>query len=239
MQDQSSELRLLDFQAETGLDGWESFSPFVIKVSRALRLAKLPFTHERIAFQRIRKFNPAGQLPVLMLGSEALPGSPEIFERIEQLAPGSLSAGLDAQAHAEARIWEEFGDRVLYPYLLAVRWVDERGWPTPRAAFFGRMPFTLLAPFVRRKTIQRLAASDFTRGGLARCYARLERVLDDLAARAPLSGFWLGPQPTRSDLSLFAQLHALRLPAVAFAAELVRQRPRLDAYLDRVDAATR
>jgi hypothetical protein len=36
-------LILYDFPASTGIAGWESFSPFVLEVCRALRLAKLPF----------------------------------------------------------------------------------------------------------------------------------------------------------------------------------------------------
>jgi hypothetical protein len=36
-------LILYDFPASTGIAGWESFSPFVLEVCRALQLAKLPF----------------------------------------------------------------------------------------------------------------------------------------------------------------------------------------------------
>src|SRR5690349_19576014 len=102
-------LVLCDFPARTNLDGWSSFSPFVLEVARALALAKLP-------------------------------DSTNILRRIERLAPGSMTGGLDKRALAEAWLWEEFADTALYPYVLATRWADDRGWPVPKAAFFGSIP---------------------------------------------------------------------------------------------------
>src|SRR4051812_43340487 len=94
---------------------WCSFSPFVLEVERALKLAKLPFVHDRVEFSRVSKLNPAGQLPVLLIGDEAVADSTLILQRIEQLAPGSMSAGLEPARLAEAWLWEEFSDTALYP----------------------------------------------------------------------------------------------------------------------------
>lgn len=237
----SSELVLCDFPAKTGLDGWGSFSPFVLEVDRALRLAKLPFERRHISLVKLKELNPLGQLPVLLVGDEKIADSTRILHRIEQLAPGSMTGGLPPAAVAEAWLWEEFADVALYPYVLATRWVDDRGWPVPRAAFFSTIPAPvrgLVASMIRRGTIKKLVERDFTRGGLAGCYERLARVLDDLDRRAPETGFWLGPRACAADVGLFAQLHSLRLPLVPFQAEEVKKRVRLTKYLDRVDAAT-
>lgn len=235
-------LKLCDFPASTGHTGWSSFSPFVLLVARALRYAKLPFQQEQINMMRLRSLNPIGQLPVLFVGDEAVRDSTLILHRIdEQLAPGSLTRGLDARGVAETWLWEEFADTALYPQVLATRWADERGWPVPRDAFFGAMPpvvRTVVANLVRRKTLSSLEGRDFTRAGLAACEARLFRVLDHLEARAPSAGFWLGDQVTAADLGLFAHLHSLRLPQTAFRAADVAKRQRLSAWLDRVDAAS-
>jgi glutathione S-transferase len=236
-------LTLCDFPATTGHARWASFSPFVVLVERALRLAKLPFRIEQISMMRIRSLNPAtGQLPVLMIGEEAVADSTVIMHRIDSsLAPGSLTSGLDARGVAEAWLWEEFADTALYPQVLATRWADERGWPVPRKAFFGAMPPVvrdLVANMVRKKTLRALEGRDFTRAGLATCEARLFRVLDHLEARAPERGFWLGDKPSVADLGLFAQLHAMRLPETPFRAADIAKRTRLNAWLDRVDAAT-
>lgn len=242
MTDNAPALTLCDFPAHTGLDGWDSFSPFVLEVSRALRLAKLPFEHRRVDILKLKELNPLGQLPVLIVDGEKVADSTLILHRIEALRPSALTQGLDARAVAEAWLWEEFADTALYPYVLATRWVDDRGWPVPRKAFFGGMPAPLRAVvpgIVRRATKQKLIGRDFTRGGLQACYERMRRTLDTLEIRAPDDGFWLGAHPSVADLGLFAQLHSLRLPLTAFQAEEVAKRQRLSRYLDRVDAATR
>src|SRR5512139_3624530 len=91
-------LVLCDFPADTHEPGWSSYSPFVLEVERALRLARLPFRHDKIPMMRIRSLNPTGQLPVLLIGDEPVADSTRILLRIEHsLAPGSLTQGLDAR----------------------------------------------------------------------------------------------------------------------------------------------
>jgi glutathione S-transferase len=234
-------LTLCDFPAKTGLEGWSSYSPFVLEVDRALRLAKLPYERHYADMMKLKQLNPLGQLPVLVIDGENVPDSTRILHRIEALAPGSMTGGLDARGQAESWLWEEFADTSLYPYVLATRWADDRGWPVPREAFFGAIPAPIrlfVAPMVRRSTMKKLIGRDFLRGGLEACYERLERVLDALDERAPVDGFWLGDVPSAADLGLFAQLHSLRLPKIPFQAERVAARERLSHYLDRVDAAT-
>jgi glutathione S-transferase len=235
-------LVLYDFPAPTGLDGWASFSPYVLQVDRALKLAKLPFEKRNADMLGLKKLNRVGQLPVLEIGDERVADSTRIMHRIEALAPGSMTGGLDARGVAEAWLWEEFADTSLYPYLLMVRWADDRGWPVPRKAFFGFLPPVLrdvISSVARRDTVKRLVARDFTRGGLDVGYQRMDRVLDHLDARAPDEGFWVGPQATVADVGLFGQLHSLRLPLFPHAVDMMKKRARLWAWLDRVDAVTR
>lgn len=237
----TSKITLYDFPASTGLDGWESFSPFVLEVSRGLRLAKLPFHRQAVNMMKIKQVNPLRQLPVIALGEEKVADSTRILQRLEVMAPGSMTGGLDARGVAEAWLWEEFADTSLYPYVLATRWVDDRGWPIPREHFFGSMPApirAIVAPMVRRAVVRKTIERDFVRGGLDACYERMRRVLDALDARAPEGGFWLGPKASVADLGLFAHLHSLRLPLTPWQAEEVGRRQRLARYLDRVDAAT-
>jgi glutathione S-transferase len=127
MPEQLPALVLCDFPADTGHARWSSFSPFVVAVERALRLAKLPFRHDKVSMLRVRSLNPTGQLPVLLVGEEAVPDSTRIYQRIDALAPGALTRGLDARGIAEAWLWKEFADTALYPHALATRWADERG----------------------------------------------------------------------------------------------------------------
>lgn len=236
----SPTLVLCDFPADTGDPRWVSFSPFVVEVDRALRIAKLSFRREQVPITKIKRLNPTGQLPVLLVDDEPVADSTLILHRIEGLAPGSMTGGLDAPGVAEAWLWEEFADTALYPHVLTARWADERGWPVPRKAFFGGLPPVVrdvVASAVRRKTLQALVGRDFTRAGLGSWEARLARVLDALEARAPASGFWLGPKPTAADIGLFGHLHALRLPHLPWRKAEIDRRARLSAWLDRVEAA--
>ena len=235
-------LTLYDFPAKTGLEGWESFSPFVLQVSRALRLAGLSFEHAYASMTKLKELNPTGQLPVVAFGDEKVADSTRIMRRIESLHPGSMTKGLDARGKAESWLWEELADTALYPLVLAARWADDRGWPVPREHFFGGLPpvvRTIVGGAVRRNTIKKLVGRDFLRGGLDACYARMTTTLDDLDARAPADGFWLGEHATAADIGLFAQLHSLRLPLVEHAAAEVAKRANLSKYLDRVNAATK
>jgi len=178
-------LTLFDFPASTGIDGWESFSPFVLEIARALRLAKLPFETKQVNMMKLKDTNPLGQLPVVAIGDEKVADSTRILERLEAMVPGSMTGGLDARGVAEAWLWEEFADTSLYPYVLATRWVDDRGWPVPRKHFFGAMPAPLRAfvpGIVRRATMKKVFERDFTRAGLDACYERMGRVLDALDA---------------------------------------------------------
>jgi glutathione S-transferase len=51
-----------------------------------------------VDMMRLKELNPTGQLPVLLVGDEKVPDSTQILHRIEAMAPGSLTGGLDARA---------------------------------------------------------------------------------------------------------------------------------------------
>ena len=63
-------LALYDFPAKTGLDGWNSFSPFVLEVARALQLAGLSYEHKYASMTKLKQLNPTGQLPVVAFGDD-------------------------------------------------------------------------------------------------------------------------------------------------------------------------
>jgi glutathione S-transferase len=232
---------LYDFPATPADPRWSSFSPFVIEVEHGLRLAQLPFEHERVSITRIKELNPLGQLPVLKIGTELVADSTRILHRIEALAPGALTRNLDGRGVAEAWLWEEFADTALYPHVLATRWADERGWQALRRDYFAGLP-ALLRPAIgalaRRSVLKALEGRDFTRAGPASWLERLAQVLDALEARAPAHDFWLGSEPTVADVGLFAHLHSLRLPSTPWQAQALERRQRLLRWLERVEAAT-
>src|SRR3954468_23051972 len=121
--------------ADPGLPDVESYSPFCLKVHRALKLAGV--TYERRHGARpatFKPYNPLGQVPVLLIDGAPLADSTDILRALLELCPGRFTAD------AESWLWEELADSALYAFVVAARWADDRNWPRTRAAYFGRAP---------------------------------------------------------------------------------------------------
>jgi glutathione S-transferase len=223
-------------------DHAESYSPFCLKIHRALKLLGLAYERRHASRpSELRDVNPAAQAPVLLVGREVVADSTAILRRLDRLRPGVLVPSDRARA-AEAWLYEELADRSVNGFVVAARWADPRNWPTVREAYFRRAPWfvrALLAPRARAKVVRALEARDVLRSGLESATAEMRRLLDALEERAPYDGFWVGPDPCVADVALFAQLHALRSPLTPSQAHEVAIRPKLTDWLDRVDAATR
>jgi glutathione S-transferase len=225
---------------DPGLPTHESYSPFCLKVHRALRAAGLRYERRHgpgpMAFKDL---NPALQVPVLLVDGEPVHDSTRILARIETLAPPARP--LDARTRAEALLWEELADVSLSGFLVASRWADERNWPSTEAAYFGAMPPAVRAdvvPGLRANVLDGLYKRDVWRLGAEACWRRFEEVLDQLEARAPDEGYWVGPSLSAADFGLFAQLYSFCTALTPWQHEALRRRPRLARYVDRVDAAT-
>jgi hypothetical protein len=109
------------------------------------------------------------------------------------------------------------------------------------AAVFGGMPAVLrwvVPGRVRAGVLKNLVARDIWRAGPDACWARFRTLLDHLDARAPAEGFWCGPKVSVADVALFGQLQSLRCAITPAQRAEIERRPRLLAWIDRVDAAT-
>jgi len=225
------------------LPGLESYSPYCLKVHRALKAAGLRYTSRHGAHPGAhRDVSKRGQVPVLLLDGEAIDDSTVILARLAALQPTPAWAAVDPRTHAEGLLWEELADVSLGSFVMASRWADDRSWPGVRDALFGDAPWPvrhIIAPATRRRITATLVARDIWRAGPDACWRRFETTLDALERRAPATGYWLGEQLGVGDLGLFAHLHSLRTPLTPWQQARVEARPTLRAYLDRVDLATR
>ena len=231
---------------ETSIAGLQSYSPFCLKVHRALGLLGVPYTSRHAAPHTFRDLNPACQVPVLLLGDdEVVADSTRILARLDKLSRSLGGPSLlpnDPRARAEAWLWEDYADRALSGYVVAARWADDRNWALVKGAYFGSAPWfvrMLIAPRIRGRVLDGLVARDVLRSGEEALWDDFRRSLDQLEARAPLDGFWVTREaPTVADIALFGMLHSLRTPLTAAQAHELVLRPALSDWLDRVDEAT-
>jgi glutathione S-transferase len=222
--------------------GVESWSPFCLKAHRALRAGGLSYErrHGRMP-SSFHKENPRRQVPVLLADGEPVADSTRILHFIEKVA-GPIGGELDPRTRAEAWLWEELADTSLNGFVVAARWADDRNWPKVRQTYWGKAPWfvrAIVGPIVRRRVLKGLVARDVWRGGAEACWERFLTALEDLEARAPRSGFWMGERLTVADIAIFAQLQSLRTPLTQWQSHAIGQKVALRDWLDRVDALTR
>jgi len=231
---------------ETGIPGLQSYSPFCLKVHRALGLAGLAYTSRHAQPRTFGDLNPARQVPILLVGDdEVVADSTRILARIERLSRAAGGPSLlpeDPRARAEAWLWEDYADRALSGYVVAARWADDRNWALVKDAYFGSAPWfvgMLIAPRIRSRVLASLVARDVLRSGEEALWKEFRGSLDQLEARAPRGGFWVTKEaPSVADLALFGMLQSLRTALTAAQDHELKLRPALCDYLDRVDEAT-
>jgi glutathione S-transferase len=219
----------------------DSYSPFCLKVRRALNSAGLVYTVQQAANPAaFKRHNPRQQVPVLLVDGVATSDSTEIVRLISNMTGRLIPT--DAHQAAAAWIWEDFADTVLNGYLVAARWADPQNWPLTCDAYFGGAPWfvrKLIAPQLRKRVMKNLDARDVTRAALAVTWQRFHGTLDNMEQLAPPAGFWCSETVSVADVSIFGQLQGMRTALTAQQQSSLQQRRRLTAYLDRVDSATK
>jgi glutathione S-transferase len=224
----------------------ETYSPFCVKVRRALRAAGLVFEARQASNpSAFKRHNPLGQVPILLVDAAERPvfDSTKILQFIATELPheGPSLLPKGERELAEAWLWEDYADRALNGFLVAARWECNDNWERTRAAYFKGAPWfvqSLIAPLIRKNVRKALVARDVTAQRGASLWSEFERVLDHLEGRAPGEGFWVSDQVTVADVSIFGQLHSLRNDLTPAQRSTLEARSVLRAYLDRVDTAT-
>ncbi len=210
--------------------GLESYSPFCLKVHRALHLQKAGY-ESRIGRSpaSFRSLNPLGKIPVLIVAGKAIADSSAILQVLK--VPGN----------AEAKLWEELADTALNGFLTAARWASDDNWPRVKAVYFRNMPRLIrgiVPDKLRKGIVKNLRAREIWDAGPKVCWQRFSERLDWLEERAPDQGFWLGERVDVADLALFAQLRSFNTDLTPWQGEQLTMRKRLYAYVQRVDRAT-
>lgn len=221
-----------------GRDGLPSPSPPCTKVFLALRYCGLP--HRVVAPKGDpRRASPTRRLPALALGGEVLCDSVRILDRLEALETPRSWAPKKPRERARDRAWELFANEHLYWRGVYLRWVEPENaartvrrvlppFPAPLRALVGRLAV---------RTARRRA-----RGQGIGLFSR-ERVRDDVLRALDTYEEALGEgpfleerdRPGRADFAAAAHLPQFTYAGISpWAAERLRERPRLCAYVGRV-----
>ena len=128
----------------------------------------------------------------------------------------------------------------LYWVLLYARWIDERGWPLTRPAFFGALPVPLrwfIPPIARRSLAQQLHAQGIGRLAPQEIYRIGEEDIDALSSMLGEQPYFLGMQPSSIDAAAYAFLaNILDVPLETPLLQAARAHANLAAYCGRMRA---
>ncbi len=131
--------------ADASAYGVESFSPFCLKVHRALQAAGLSYERRHGRMPGFAEGDPASdRCPSSSSTTSPSPTRPTSCGGSRRSRDRS-AASLDPRTRAEAWLWEELADTSLNGFLVAARWADDRNWPAVRQAYFGRAPWLVRA----------------------------------------------------------------------------------------------
>ena len=208
-------------------------NPFSEKVARGLRL-------KRLAFDRVISEDPAdwrrwspitGQLPVLEIDGARRQESNEILRWLDELHPDPPLLSTDpkvAEAQRQLAAWSDSSFLYYWNSWRATRaedlWTDEN---RPEPALLERL----------RSTLSRgLGRSDPNEEREDQVIDAIARRLDDIEGLLGQRRFFYSDEPSIADLSVIGMLTVLRDGPIPRTATLLRERPTLMKYMERMEA---
>ncbi len=215
-------------------------SPFCLKARICLHLKGVPFRRVTLTFGRrreLRRLNPAGQVPVLVQGGEAIADSRRIARHLEATHPAPVLIPAGAEARAYAALVEDWADQTLAFHVGALKWLNPDNRQAVLTNTAGEMAGAILRPLVRRIVLRRARRRYGTVGVGPAALEHLEtRLRDNLSALATLldgKPFLLGREPTLADVATFAQLTCMQRYAERHLLDAV---PVVADWLERLAA---
>jgi glutathione S-transferase len=211
-------------------------SPFVMKVETLLKMAKLPYRPDNTGFTKA----PKGKLPYIDDDGTIVPDSTFIRWHIEKKYRIDFDDGLDAAQKATAWAFEKMAENQLYWVGVNDRWMDEGNFRKGPLLFFQRVP-SPMRPFVvslvRRKLRATLHGQGTGRYAPDELLVLATRSIDAIADFLGDKPFFMGPDPTGVDATMFAFACATLCPHFTSRARTAAERhDNLRRYVGRMTA---
>jgi glutathione S-transferase len=219
-------------------------SPFCDKVRRILHVKRIPYEVREVppsrALTDVRRVNRIGKLPAIEDEGRVIADSTDIAHYLEQRFPDPPLLPKHPLERALVHVLEDWADESLYYYEMTLRFglAHNRRRFLPELTKFDPAWFQRIAPVLTpilfRHQTRTQGIGRKPREMLVRDVERHAAAIEGLVG----DGEWLvGASLTLADIAVFAQMFCIR--ASDEGAEIVRARPRVGAWMDRVDAATR
>ncbi len=227
-----------------GPEKLQSISPFCVKVHRILARKGLAYEVKNLMSpMQVRKVNPIGKLPAIEYDGKLVTDSSHIARFLEDKHPDPPLYPKDEGLRARNTILEDWADEVLYFEAVYFRWVPEanmeRAKAAARTAFKLPFPFSAIAMVMLPRQLRRFVANQGTgRKPYATVVEELAGQMDALDALCASGPFLLGGEPYLADIAIFSMLQAMTFGATPDAEKIIHDRPRLSAWMKRVDEAT-
>jgi glutathione S-transferase len=202
--------------------------PFTEKCRRALVLKGLAFElREPSGPEDFRRWSPkTGLLPVMTIDDELISDSTDILLRLDALQPEPPLLSPDPVVAAQQRQLEDWADEsFLWYYQEWLRAGAGASAPPPAGGRLHRLGARL-----RRRGEREPPQAELLRGIDDRF-----RDLENFLGARP---FFYAGQPSMADLTVYAMLRSMRMDEIPGAARLLAERPRLIAFMRRVEQAT-
>jgi glutathione S-transferase len=213
----------------------QRLTPYTVKVTRALRLKKIPFESvEPTSLEDYRRFSPeTGLLPVIEVEGRRIHDSSAILDFLDQRFPEPPLLSSDPRIAREQRQLEAWVSETFNFYIL--RWIRSRLAKPPSQPSDGRQgPMSRLG-LIGPDGQLRAEIFDTADGGPG---PEFERRLDDLAQLLGPRPYFFGERPSRADLAVFASIYVMYCDQYPGAREMLGGRPALVAFVERTEAAT-
>ncbi|MDR3419557.1 MAG: glutathione S-transferase family protein [Nevskia sp.] len=222
------------------LHQWE-ISPFCQKAARSLRCKGLAFQtvdYNGLLATRAGRLSKVGKLPVLEIDGQRIQDSTRIARYLDQHHPEPPLYPADPVLHAQAELWEDWADELLYWYEVYLRAYDPAALDQAvRLSCAGRpaaerVPVKLVLRTALRQQLRNQGLGRMPREDVE---AEFLRQLDRLETVLTQSDWLVGRSMTIADIAAGSQLLEVDRTSDRMRPQLQR-RPHLAAWLSRVKA---
>lgn len=231
-----AELKVFTFSPAWGL---RSSGPFATKLLKWLDLAGIPFTQ---VIEDLPNKGPKGKNPWIELDGERLGDTEIIIDLLARRTGFDIDAGLSPEqkglSHVVRRAMEEHFHMIL-EWELFVHPAGKAGMREIVTASVPGPLVTAVAGYMSRRFSRQLHARGIARHAPEIIAAKAKADLDAIEALVQSRAFLLGDRLSMADVSTYGILYPMaRWPMRTPAADDIKSRPALMAYLERIHVAT-